>query len=529
MSSYLQVAEDEGEEPIELPTEDDSTLLLSTLAAQFPGTCGLKYRNPESRAMRGVRLVEGRLHPPENGWGNCVYYCVFPKENKRKSDDHLENSTAKTKRMETKLKCSDLIVLGLPWKTTEQQLREYFESFGEVLMAQVKKDPKSGQSKGFGFIRFGTYESQMRVLAQRHMIDGRWCDVKIPNSKNLDAACSSVRGGEAYIGGTATHYESDDTAAAYTGYDSAPVYQYNEMGQYVCNSNYQYDSTNTGTYVPNDPYKVSSSAYNPNLRPSSYPVNGVYNKVGEMDHSYRSSVDVSQREDTAGGYQFDHYGNAHRMAARKDYDDIHRAQNHSLYGTQTRDKAPHERDHNATYNRYESDERIRHSTSHEHHYNPYTTSYDRMPDKEYVSSGSWDDAQKSYSKTHRHVSRESLKRYLEKYADKLSRKERDRSSRHGSYDKYKHSSESHSHRHRSGPKDGGKGYYGGSDSEDKSHYKRKSSERDEWSEKRSSYSRSDNYYSAGATAGPKSIPVIQSSLLIGSSVCIVLNKNFLFC
>jgi len=41
--------------------------------------------------------------------------------------------------METKLKCSDLIVLGLPWKTTEQQLREYFESFGEVLMAQVCK------------------------------------------------------------------------------------------------------------------------------------------------------------------------------------------------------------------------------------------------------------------------------------------------------------------------------------------------------------------------------------------------------
>lgn len=39
--------------------------------------------------------------------------------------------------METKQKCSDLIVLGLPWKTTEQQLREYFESFGEVLMAQV--------------------------------------------------------------------------------------------------------------------------------------------------------------------------------------------------------------------------------------------------------------------------------------------------------------------------------------------------------------------------------------------------------
>ncbi|XP_060533624.1 TAR DNA-binding protein 43-like [Cylas formicarius] len=181
---YLQVAEDEGEEPIELPTEDDGTLLISTLSAQFPGASGLKYRNPENKAARGVRLSDGRLHPPpDGGWGSNIYYCVFPKENKRKSDDNLENSTAKTKRIETKLRCTDLIVLGLPWKTTEQNLREYFESFGEVLMAQVKKDPKTGQSKGFGFIRFASYESQMRVLAQRHMIDGRWCDVKVPNSK----------------------------------------------------------------------------------------------------------------------------------------------------------------------------------------------------------------------------------------------------------------------------------------------------------------------------------------------------------
>lgn len=44
---------------------------------------------------------------------------------------------SKTKRMESKQRCSDLIVLGLPWKTTEKELREYFEPFGEVLMAQV--------------------------------------------------------------------------------------------------------------------------------------------------------------------------------------------------------------------------------------------------------------------------------------------------------------------------------------------------------------------------------------------------------
>uniref|UniRef100_A0A6M2DT48 TAR DNA-binding protein 43 n=1 Tax=Xenopsylla cheopis TaxID=163159 RepID=A0A6M2DT48_XENCH len=183
-TEYVQVAEEECEEPIELPAEDDGTLLLSTLTGQFPGASGLKYRNPGSKSMRGVRLADGRLHPPSQaGWKDEIFFCVFPKENKRKSDDTLENSTAKTKRMETRLRCTDLIVLGLPWKTTEQDLREYFETFGEVLMAQVKKDTKTGQSKGFGFVRVGSYEAQMKVLSQRHMIDGRWCDVRVPNSK----------------------------------------------------------------------------------------------------------------------------------------------------------------------------------------------------------------------------------------------------------------------------------------------------------------------------------------------------------
>ena len=95
----------------------------------------------------------------------------------------MENSTAKTKRIESRARCTDLIVLGLPWKTTEDSLRTYFETYGEVLMTQIKKDVKSGQSKGFGFVRFGSYDVQVRVLSTRHLIDGRWCEVKVPNSK----------------------------------------------------------------------------------------------------------------------------------------------------------------------------------------------------------------------------------------------------------------------------------------------------------------------------------------------------------
>ena len=79
MNQYLQVAEEENEEPIELPSEEDGTLLLTTLSAQFPGSCGLKYRNPDTGALRGIRLADGRLHPPDGLWGGHVYYCVFPK------------------------------------------------------------------------------------------------------------------------------------------------------------------------------------------------------------------------------------------------------------------------------------------------------------------------------------------------------------------------------------------------------------------------------------------------------------------
>ena len=74
---YVRVCEDTGEEPIELPVEEDNTLLLSTVAAQFPGVSGLKFEIESN--FRGVKLCEGRLYPPDGFWNKILYYCVFPK------------------------------------------------------------------------------------------------------------------------------------------------------------------------------------------------------------------------------------------------------------------------------------------------------------------------------------------------------------------------------------------------------------------------------------------------------------------
>jgi RNA recognition motif-containing protein len=65
--------------------------------------------------------------------GFMQFFCSLADTKKRAEDDKV----GKGKRAQEKQKCSDLIVLGLPWKTTETELRLYFEQFGEVLMAQV--------------------------------------------------------------------------------------------------------------------------------------------------------------------------------------------------------------------------------------------------------------------------------------------------------------------------------------------------------------------------------------------------------
>nr|CAB3266817.1 Tardbp protein [Phallusia mammillata] len=195
--SFVRIAEDEhDEEPIEIPVENDGTLFLSSICAQFPGACGLKYRNPETHTMRGVKVVDGILYPPdvEQFWKNYLYITVYPKDNKRKMEEDQDSQSIRSKRPAQK--CSDLIVLGLPWKVTEKDLEDYFAPFGELVMTLIKRDA-AGKSRGYGFIRFANYEAQETVIKQRHQLDGRWCDVKIPHSKVQSSGQTS---GKVFVG-----------------------------------------------------------------------------------------------------------------------------------------------------------------------------------------------------------------------------------------------------------------------------------------------------------------------------------------
>lgn len=47
-----------------------------------------------------------------------------------------------------------LFVGGLPFATTDDELKEMFAAHGTVASAVVVKDRDSGRSKGFGFVEF---------------------------------------------------------------------------------------------------------------------------------------------------------------------------------------------------------------------------------------------------------------------------------------------------------------------------------------------------------------------------------------
>ncbi len=46
----------------------------------------------------------------------------------------------------------NIYVGNLPWSATEEELRDTFGQFGEIISAKVVCDRETGRSRGFGFV-----------------------------------------------------------------------------------------------------------------------------------------------------------------------------------------------------------------------------------------------------------------------------------------------------------------------------------------------------------------------------------------
>lgn len=77
-----------------------------------------------------------------------------------------------------------LVVLGIPWDVDSEGLRQYMCQFGDLEDVIVMKDRVSGQSRGFGYVTFSSYEGAEIAVASQHVLQGRTLEVKIATRKS---------------------------------------------------------------------------------------------------------------------------------------------------------------------------------------------------------------------------------------------------------------------------------------------------------------------------------------------------------
>jgi len=78
-----------------------------------------------------------------------LYFCLaFSDSTTKRKIEESPNAVKEPESKMTKIssadeRLGDLIVLGLPWKTTSEDMKEYFQKFGEVTMAEVSTSSHS--------------------------------------------------------------------------------------------------------------------------------------------------------------------------------------------------------------------------------------------------------------------------------------------------------------------------------------------------------------------------------------------------
>ncbi|KAH9618735.1 hypothetical protein KSS87_017057 [Heliosperma pusillum] len=123
-------------------------------------------------------------------------------------------------KLEHEMEPGKLFIGGISWETNEDRLREYFETFGEVVEAVIMKDRVTGRARGFGFVIYADPAVAERVVRQQHVIDGRTVEAKkaVPRddqhivSRNHGSSpiASPMRTNKIFVGGLASTVTEGD-------------------------------------------------------------------------------------------------------------------------------------------------------------------------------------------------------------------------------------------------------------------------------------------------------------------------------
>lgn len=77
----------------------------------------------------------------------------------------------------------NIYVGNLPYSVTEQDLRELFESYGEVSSVNIIIDKFTKQSKGFGFIEMPSQDESMEAIDKINDQDYQGRNLKVNEAR----------------------------------------------------------------------------------------------------------------------------------------------------------------------------------------------------------------------------------------------------------------------------------------------------------------------------------------------------------
>ncbi len=59
-----------------------------------------------------------------------------------------------------------IYVANIPFNSTEQDIRDLFSNYGEVVSVKIIMDKFTGQSKGFGFVEMGSEDDSKKAILE---------------------------------------------------------------------------------------------------------------------------------------------------------------------------------------------------------------------------------------------------------------------------------------------------------------------------------------------------------------------------